>query len=193
MPQAMEKSKSELQERFLRQLKAIPGGERINMCIQCGTCSGSCPAVESMDFSPRQIFGLIRGGYIEKVLKCNTQWQCISCYLCTVRCPAEIKITEILYALRYLAIMEKMVPKDFKPHIMMKKFTNLIRRFGKNWELGFLLTYYLSTSPIALLAMSGLGSKMFFRGRLSIMPTSIKGIEGLRKILDKVEELEVSK
>ena len=35
-------------------------GEPITNCLQCGTCSGTCPAIEFMDHTPRQIIGMIR-------------------------------------------------------------------------------------------------------------------------------------
>ena len=128
MPETAVKTVSEreeLEKRFYSRLAAIPGGVDIKMCIQCGTCAGSCPVIESMDHSPRELFALIKAGYLEKALKSNTPWQCISCYLCTVRCPAGIKITEVLYALRHLAIKEKLVPENYKPYILMKNFNTL--------------------------------------------------------------------
>ena len=35
------------------ELAALPEGERILSCIQCGTCSGTCPYGEHMEFTPR--------------------------------------------------------------------------------------------------------------------------------------------
>ena len=36
----------------------IPAGELLNRCIQCGTCSASCPSAHAMDLTPRQMWRL---------------------------------------------------------------------------------------------------------------------------------------
>ena len=118
-------------------------GEPITNCLQCGTCSGTCPAVEFMDNSPREIIGMIRADLKEEVLASNTYWTCASCYHCTVRCPAEIDIADMMYTLkRYsmwkgqfqegltatgLVLKGKMplLPKKIKG---LKKFQQMVRR-----------------------------------------------------------------
>ena len=34
-------------------------GNPLKTCIQCGTCSGTCPVVDYMDHTPRRIIGMI--------------------------------------------------------------------------------------------------------------------------------------
>ncbi len=36
----------------LETLLKTPAGKRMMTCIQCGTCAGTCPYGDSMDFSP---------------------------------------------------------------------------------------------------------------------------------------------
>jgi len=67
-------------------------GNPINACIQCGTCSGTCPVANYMDQTPRRLIGMINADFKDDVLDCNTYWFCASCYHCTVRCPADIDI-----------------------------------------------------------------------------------------------------
>ena len=95
---------SDMDLEFMNRVHAIPGGDAIKRCIQCGTCSGSCAVSWGMDHSPRQIISMVRAGMRDKVLESSTIWTCASCYACTVRCPQEIKITEIMYILKRLAI-----------------------------------------------------------------------------------------
>ena len=47
----------ELGQVFLDKVHAIPDGEKIDGCLQCGTCSASCPTSEAMEYSPREIIG----------------------------------------------------------------------------------------------------------------------------------------
>ncbi|MBU1297870.1 MAG: 4Fe-4S dicluster domain-containing protein [Bacteroidetes bacterium] len=51
IPEKLAKKESELRYAFLEHVKAIPGGEKIKSCIQCGTCTGSCPVSYAMDIS----------------------------------------------------------------------------------------------------------------------------------------------
>ena len=111
---------SELHRIFLTDVYGIPGGEKIKLCQQCGTCSGSCPTSYLMDYTPREIIAAFRAGQLDKVLKSNTIWLCTSCYSCTVRCPAGIKLTDIMYELKRLAIKYDSWPHESKNPAMTR-------------------------------------------------------------------------
>ena len=100
----------DLHKIFLEDVYGIPGGEKIKQCQQCGTCSGSCPTAYLMDYGPREVIAAFRAGILDRVVKSNTIWLCTSCYSCTVRCPAGIKVTDIMYELKRLAIKYDAVP-----------------------------------------------------------------------------------
>lgn len=74
------------------------GVSHLEMCIQCGTCGGSCPVADDMDHTPRMLFAMLRAGMREEVLRSNTPWTCVSCYYCVVRCPQEIHIADVIHA-----------------------------------------------------------------------------------------------
>jgi Fe-S oxidoreductase len=82
----------------------LRGGERVGVCYQCGTCSGSCPTAPAMEFNPRAILHMLRLGLGERVLNSQAIWLCTSCYSCTARCPREIKISDTMLNLRSLAV-----------------------------------------------------------------------------------------
>jgi heterodisulfide reductase subunit C len=86
------------------------GVSRLEMCIQCGTCGGSCPAAKDMDHTPRMLFAMLRAGMREEVLRSNTQWICVSCYHCVVRCPQEVHIADVMYTLKGMAIRANCIP-----------------------------------------------------------------------------------
>ncbi len=79
---------------FVDEIYALPGGEGVRLCIQCGTCSGSCPNASKMDHTPRELIAMARAGMRKEVLSSNSMWLCLSCYLCTVRCPRGIESTD---------------------------------------------------------------------------------------------------
>ena len=84
---------------FLDEVCAIPGGEGASLCIQCGTCAGACPTANLMQHTPRKLIAMIREGMREEVLSSNSMWFCLSCYLCSIRCPAEVKPAELMQTL----------------------------------------------------------------------------------------------
>ena len=47
---------------FGKEVMGVSGCEQLESCIQCGTCSGVCPLSIYMDYTPRQVMALTRGG-----------------------------------------------------------------------------------------------------------------------------------
>jgi Fe-S oxidoreductase len=85
-----------ISETFFDSLYKIPEGERIRMCLQCGSCSGVCPFGYLMDFPPGMMIATLRADEFEQVLKTDTVWMCVSCYACTQICPSKIPLTASL-------------------------------------------------------------------------------------------------
>lgn len=142
-----------------------------------------------MDYAPRKIFSLIRAGFREEVLGSNTIWYCSSCYSCAVRCPKEIKITDVMYALKRLAIKEGKAVKGRKASILSKIFVRNVNKYGRNHETELMTRYILMAEPLNALNFIPQGWHLFVNGRLSLRPHRIKNIEQLRRILKKVDEL----
>ena len=179
---------SDVNQLFLRELQHIPEWEKIKACIQCGTCSASCPTSWAMDYKPREVMGLFRAGMLDKVLRSNTVWLCASCYYCTVRCPSGIKLTDIMYVLRSLGIKHGILrPKEPLP-ALAKAFAGVVDRHGRNAEVELLARYYLSTNPLASVKQMGLGLNMFRHGRLPLLPKSTKCRQDLQKMLARLEQ-----
>lgn len=189
-PEPLNKTEADLRTQFVQQLRGIPDGEKISQCIQCGTCTGSCPVSYAMDVTPRQAIALYRAGHLEDLLKSRTIWLCASCYSCTVRCPSGIKITDMMYALKRLASKRNIYPPKFAVHNLSKVFTNTIYKYGRSYELGLGIRYFLKVDPPKLLASAGFGMKMFRRGRLGLTPHRIKRVNELRAIIRKANKLE---
>ncbi len=181
---------AELSKKFVADVYSIPEGEKINLCLQCGTCSASCPTSYAMDYSPRQIIAAFRAGMLDRVLQSNTVWMCASCYSCTVRCPSGIKLTDIMYELKRLGIEYGLYAKEAKAPVLSKEFVKLVDKYGRNAELSLLGSYYLKTNPLGLVKMAPLGYKLFKRGRLSLRPSKIKRQNELAAIMKRLENKE---
>jgi heterodisulfide reductase subunit C len=189
-PGVLPKTERELRDAFLAEVARIPGGSRVNHCIQCGTCTASCPVSSAMDLMPREVIAMFRAGAMEEILHSRTIWVCASCYQCTQRCPADIQVTALMYALKRIAIERGMFPKRFPVHVMSETFTNEVKKYGRNHETGLLLRYFLRTKPLGLLRRSGSGLAMLRKGRLRLRPSRIKDTEGLRKIIARAERVD---
>ena len=181
----------ELRDSLLLQVDNIPGGESIKKCIQCGSCTGSCPVSYTMDITPREIIALFRARDLESILSSRTIWICASCYACTVRCPQGVQVTDILYALKRMAIEQKIFPKRFPAYSLSKSFVYLANRFGRSYEPGLIVAYFLKTDPFNLLGMIPMFLKLFFKGRIGITPKKIKGTKKFSNILQEAEIMEM--
>lgn len=177
----------ELKQIFLTNIYSIPDGERIKDCQQCGTCSASCPTSSRMDYSPREIIAALRGGLLDRVLNSNTVWLCSSCYSCTVRCPAGIKFTDVMYELKRLGNKYGYLSRKSNTAKMARAFVKTIDRHGRNAEGELLARYYLSTNPFRALKQLGFGLKMMFRGRMPLLSHGIRNPKDLRKMISATQ------
>lgn len=93
-----------INSRITEKLKEA-GFEKILSCINCGTCTGSCPSGRRTAFRTRaSIRRALMGD--EAVLKDIDIWLCSTCYYCYERCPRDIPVTDMIIKLRNIAVEE---------------------------------------------------------------------------------------
>jgi len=97
--------KNEKSIRFREKVMELAGDD-IQICYQCGECSGGCPEASVMDLLPNQVIHKIQLGD-ESVLGANTFWICSSCLVCSARCPKGIDIAKVMEALREISLRSK--------------------------------------------------------------------------------------
>jgi quinone-modifying oxidoreductase subunit QmoC len=184
------KYQKQLKRDLAVEILATPGGEKIYGCLQCGTCGGSCPLSGYMDLTPRKIIGMVREGFNQEVIESFSIWLCASCYECTVRCPAGIHVTDVMYALKRVAIREGIYPKRFAVPVLSKEFMKMLRGSGRTNEFWLAFKMLVKTTPLKLLTMWPLGLRMWRRGRLCLTFNRIPkpAGEGLRRMLESVGE-----
>jgi heterodisulfide reductase subunit C len=162
----------------------LPDGGRILECIQCGTCGGACPVSFAMDRTPRQIINLVRSGRVETALRSETIWLCASCYNCTVQCPAGIKITEVMYALKIASTQLDIHHRNAFGPVFTRHFVRQVESDGRISEVWLILRVFihkprlfLTVSPISYL-------KLLRAGRLKLRTEKVKGIDQLKRMDD---------
>jgi heterodisulfide reductase subunit C len=95
----------ELDKKFLEAVMKA-GAEKINLCIQCGTCTASCPSGLRTAFRTRQLMRRALLGFKEPVLSNNDVWLCTTCFTCLERCPRGVDPTDVILVLRNMAVKE---------------------------------------------------------------------------------------
>jgi len=161
-------------------------GLPITNCLQCGTCSGSCPAVEFMDHTPRQIIGMIRADLKEEVQASNTYWTCASCFSCTVRCPAGIDIADMMYALKRYSMWkgqsrEGLIGPDFS-----EAFVKMIVNSGRSFEPLLAATYLPKFSASGIVQEGLTATGLVLKGKMPLLPKKIKGLKNFQRMVRRI-------
>lgn len=121
---------SRLNPNFKYEVAGLAGGERIKSCFQCGTCTASCP-VRATDesYNPRKIIRMVLLGMRDEVLGSEPIWLCTYCYTCQERCPQDVGITDLMFALKNLAAREGHMHPSYTPQI------DVLANFGRMYEV----------------------------------------------------------
>lgn len=161
-------------------------GEPITHCLQCGTCSGTCPAVEFMDHTPRQIIGMIRADLKDEVLASNTYWTCASCFHCTVRCPAGIDIADMMYALKRYSMWKDSFQEGLIGPEFSEAFVKMIVNSGRSFEPLLAATYLPKFSPKDIIQEALTATGLVLKGKMPLLPKKIKGLKNFQKMVKRI-------
>ncbi len=182
----------QISSEFLKEvIAATPSECHLDMCIQCGTCGGSCPSADAMDHTPRQLFAMIRAGLKEEVLKSNTAWYCSACYFCTVRCPQQIHVTDVMYTIKRMSVKSGL-RADSSPPDFSKAFVRWVENGGRAYEMGLMAEHRLRHNPLGVLGLTDMALGMVTKGRMAFLADRVKDVDGLKKIIAKAKELEAA-
>jgi heterodisulfide reductase subunit C len=170
-------------------------GEEVKMCIQCGTCSASCPVAHLMDNSIRKLIKFVLEGMKDEALESRSIWLCTSCLLCTVRCPRKIKPMSVVSALKYIYEQEGRRCKD---STFEDIFARQIRERGRVSEF-LMSSEFLLRNPSSAVHIMSFGVELLPKGKIEIdfRGERVEGTEEMERIFrvlgdaNGVEEAEV--
>ena len=163
--------------------------DKVNACIQCGTCSASCPNAFAMDFSPRHLWRLLQASEMQAVLTSRSFSLCSTCYYCTLRCPRGLPLTDIMSALKQVSARQ-LPMLDPSGVLFYQKFLESVRRHGRVREMEFMTLYFSAMkNPLLPFQFASLGIRLLSRKKLPFQLPS-KGSERLNALFRKVNELE---
>ena len=121
---------NDLDPAFKERIAQQPGGEGIRACFACKACTAACP-IETIDerYDPRKIIRMAVLGMEKEVLEGDFIWLCSSCYGCHEVCPQNFRFTEVMFAIKNLAVAEACVP----PGLTAQR--TLLREHGRLYEI----------------------------------------------------------
>jgi len=174
-------------EHLLEQTKIVK--QMIQTCIQCGTCTASCPNNEFMDITPRHMWRLLLTDHADAVFSSQSFIMCSSCYYCTLRCPRGLELTNAMSLLKQIATRLNL--KQFqRSSLFYKAFLESVKNHGRVREMEFMTRFFISMkNPVLPFSYASIGLKLLTRGK--IRPKLLSGSKGkLNALFKKVAELE---
>ena len=87
------------------------GGDTVNKCYQCATCSVVCPLSTEDSPFPRKEMLWAQWGLADKIAGDADVWLCHQCGDCSAYCPRDAKPGDVLGAIRINAIKHYAEPK----------------------------------------------------------------------------------
>jgi heterodisulfide reductase subunit C len=133
-------------EALEEEIGALPGGEHINRCWQCGSCTNSCTVnAVNPDFNPRYWIYLIRTGMESELLRDkDIIWQCVSCNKCTYACPRDVFPEGVMKATAHWLELKGHTAKS-KSTIFDEEFTEQVVATGKIEEGRVIRNFFTKT------------------------------------------------
>ena len=82
-------------------------GAAVQKCMRCGKCSATCPSYDEMEYHPHEFVYMVERGDVEKLLKSESIYKCLTCFACVERCPRGVEPAKVIEAVRLEAVREQ--------------------------------------------------------------------------------------
>lgn len=167
-------------DRTLEQTVLDMTGVSAPRCYQCAKCSAGCPMAGESRLRPHDIMRLIQANRRDELLSSESLWLCLTCETCTARCPCSCDPARVIDALREIAWRDDLARPPRRVSAFHKSFLGQIRRHGRIFEMGLIAGYKMRSGALFSDVMSAPG--MLGRGKLSLSPNRIEGLDEVRRI-----------
>jgi heterodisulfide reductase subunit C len=160
--------------------------ELVSTCLQCGTCTASCPNSFAMDMPPRKLWRMVLMDRVEEIFTST-------CYFCTLRCPRGLELTQAMSMLKEVAVKED-IPKYRISSKFYSSFMESVRRHGRVRETEFLTLYFMNMkNPLLPMKFTPIGIKFLKKNKVKIELPSKPGPGNLSRLFETVSRMEENK
>lgn len=154
---------------FQQKIMSYPNTSNLMACLNCGTCTASCPSSDFMEFGPRAMIRGIITGDVEDVRRSPDPWKCVQCFMCDIKCPRDVRPVYVMRALKEIAMEENNVPEIknlvSKEKKLQKIFVKQIKKSGRISEFHTAVDY---KGLIGSAKEMDLGLELLLTGRIKI-------------------------
>jgi len=104
------------------------GAEKLNLCMQCGMCAGSCPwRIVEGPFNIRRLIRMAQLG-VEGYESDDILYGCTTCNKCVLKCPRGVTIIDVVKAMRAMIAETGSIPGA------LKTATGSVHSNGNPWS-----------------------------------------------------------
>lgn len=157
-------------------------------CLECGECTANCPiSWFERDYSPRLITKKALEGIIEP--RDEKIWSCMSCHLCSDRCPSGVDFPRFIWALRAAAVRAGIEHESF-----YRALEEIFLSGDRDPDIGLVRAVLAAKTPIegqdggivTSLLIAGLEKGLFER---AIVVQRREGFGAQAIVTEKVEDI----
>ena len=114
-------------------------GAAVQKCMRCGKCSATCPSYDEMEYHPHEFVYMVERGDVEKLLKSESVYKCLTCFACVERCPRGVEPAKVIEAVRLEAVREQgknhlkpdQIPELLDEDIPVQLLMMALRKYAK--------------------------------------------------------------
>ncbi len=104
------------------------GAEKLNLCMQCGMCAGSCPwRIVEGPFNIRRLIRMAQLG-VEGYESDDILYGCTTCNKCVLKCPRGVTIIDVVRAMRAMIAETGAIPG------VLRTVTGSVHSNGNPWS-----------------------------------------------------------
>lgn len=155
---------------------------KIYNCYQCGKCTAGCPLSDVFEYKPNQIIRLVQSGRIDSIIKSNSIFLCLSCEICSSRCPQDVHIATIMNYIRNEA-WKADIFKIKSISRFYRMFLRIVGRTGRSFEPGLLMS--LNFLSGRLFNDMDLALDILKKRKIRLLPEFVKERKQIIKIIKK--------
>lgn len=161
-------------------------GQKISHCYQCGRCTSTCAATIAFDHPPHRFMRLLQLGMVDEALKSRTSHICYDCMTCSLRCPMNIDVANVIETVRNMADEMGIESREKNLSKFHRIFLKNVRRHGRLHEGSLLAMFNLKTRrPFNDISIAWL---VLRKKKVHITPQRIEHLRQIRRIFREVSD-----